>query len=202
MRSIAKACTLVLKTLVPPTCSKKWYLEQPAFNVQHSVNLPGGAKGASESQPINLSGYSADDLPMLYFNYYLSTENRNAGNFNDTNFMRDSFACTPRRTVAIGRCWPRTTPTTVVVLHRRTSSTWKMNTIKVSAPTSMLIGNPLVVQELYDVNDPGVPGQDPGGQAPDSWRQARLNLSPFAGSPNLRLRFEFSTGGNFNTGNP
>ncbi len=42
----------------------------------------------------------------------------------------------------------------------------------------------------------------PRRQAPDSWRQARLNLSPFAGSPNLRLRFEFATGGTFDTGNP
>ncbi len=29
-----------------------------------------------------------------------------------------------------------------------------------------------------------------------------LNLSPFAGSQNLRLRFEFATGGTFNTGSP
>ncbi len=59
-----------------------------------------------------------------------------------------------------------------------------------------------VVQELYDVNDPGVGGQDQGGTAPDAWRQARIDLSPFAGQQDLRLRFEFATGGTFNTADP
>lgn len=53
------------------------------------------------------------------------------------------------------------------VLLRKTSLTWKMSTIKASAPPYIdAYGNPIVVQELYDVNDPGVAGQDPGGQAP------------------------------------
>ena len=34
-----------------------------------------------------------------------------------------------------------------------------------------------------------------------SWRQARINLSAFAGQSNLRLRFEFSTAGTLNIGN-
>ncbi len=47
------------------------------------------------------------------------------------------------------------------------------------------------VQPLFDKGEAG---------APDSWRQARIALSPFAGQENLRLRFEFSTAGGENLG--
>ena len=40
------------------------------------------------------------------------------------------------------------------------------------------------IQELFDVGDAG---------APDTWRQARVDLADFAGEPNLKLRFDFST---------
>ena len=177
-----------------------WSNLHSTFN--NSVNLPGGAKGAVESQSIDLSGYSADDLPMLYFNYYLSTENRNAGVFGDTNFMRDSFRV---YATADGGNWTLLATNNSDNRSRNAPQTFTDLEDEYDQGVSTYIdayGNPVVVQELYDVNDPGIAGQDPGGQAPDSWRQARLNLSPFAGSQNLRLRFEFATGGTFNTGNP
>ncbi len=166
------------------------------------MNLPGGAKGAVESQPIDLSNYSADDLPMLYFNYYLSTENRNARNAGDTTFMRDSFRV---YATTDGADWTLLATNNSDNRSRNAPSTFIDGEDEYDHGVSSYVdafGNPLTVQELYDVNDPGVAGQDPGGTAPDSWRQARLNLSPFAGSPNLRLRFEFATGGTFDTGNP
>jgi hypothetical protein len=43
--------------------------------VYGTYNLPGGASGSLVTQtPFSLKGYSATDLPRLYFNYYLSTE--------------------------------------------------------------------------------------------------------------------------------
>ncbi len=71
---------------------------RPAFNGATSLyfgapssgdyNFLGGAAGAIESQPIDLSGVSAGALPTLYFNYFLNTENApNAPTFT----MRDSL---------------------------------------------------------------------------------------------------------------
>jgi len=47
---------------------------QDGQNVVGTYNFPGGAKGAIESNPISLVGYSADDMPTLYFNYFLETD--------------------------------------------------------------------------------------------------------------------------------
>ncbi len=109
---------------------------------------------------------------MLYFNYYLSTENRNAANFQDTNFMRDSFRV---YATTDGGNW------TLLATNNsdnrsRTAPQDFTDGRRIRSRRHTYIdayGNPIMVQELYDVNDPGVPGQDPGGQAPDSWRQAR-----------------------------
>ena len=54
-------------------------------------------------------------------------------------------------------------------------------------------GRPLLVQEAFDVGDAG---------APDSWRQVRATLAPFAGQNNVKIRFEFSSGASFRTGDP
>lgn len=50
-----------------------------------NYNFPGGASGALESVPFSLAGLSPSDLPMLYFNYFLETED-----FNNSD-MRDAF---------------------------------------------------------------------------------------------------------------
>ncbi|GAB5403864.1 MAG: hypothetical protein Aurels2KO_20950 [Aureliella sp.] len=50
-----------------------------------NYDFPGGAAGALESVPFSLEGIGAADLPMLYFSYFLETENANGGN------MRDAF---------------------------------------------------------------------------------------------------------------
>ena len=47
---------------------------QDGQDVVRTYNFPGGAKGAIESNPVSLFGYSAADLPTLYFNYFLATD--------------------------------------------------------------------------------------------------------------------------------
>src|SRR5690606_9071323 len=43
-----------------------------------SYNIAGGAKGAIDSYAIDLSEYSLEDEPMLYFNYFLDSEDASA----------------------------------------------------------------------------------------------------------------------------
>ncbi|MCC6507667.1 MAG: cadherin-like domain-containing protein, partial [Pirellulaceae bacterium] len=168
-----------------------WTNRHSVFN--NTVDLPGGAKGAIESLPIDLSGYSADDLPMLYFNYYLQTENANAFNPNDTAFMKDAFRVYG---TVDGSAWTLLATNNSQNNSRTLPNTFVDNFDEYDQGISNYVdafGNRTITQELFDVND---------GGAPNNWRQARINLSPFAGNQDLRLRFEFSTGGTFNTGNP
>lgn len=39
----------------------------------NDYNFPGGAHGTLESEPFSLVGYSAEDRPVLYFNYHFAT---------------------------------------------------------------------------------------------------------------------------------
>jgi hypothetical protein len=44
-----------------------------------TYNLPDGAQGSLETQPFDLSNYSAGDQPMLYFNYFLNDDTAAGG---------------------------------------------------------------------------------------------------------------------------
>lgn len=147
----------------------------------NTYNLPGGAHGAIESQPLDLSGYSAADLPMLYFNYYLQTQNQNSP-LNDGNVrMQDAF-----RVYASG-----SDGTWQLLSTNNTSQSGQYADGNQEIVGSIFDGNPALVQEAFDVGD---------GGAPDAWRQVRTSLAGFAGDSDVRLRFEFSTGASFNSG--
>ncbi|MEM9643596.1 MAG: hypothetical protein AAF989_01270, partial [Planctomycetota bacterium] len=51
---------------------------QDGTQVEQRYNLPGGAKGTVLSNDFSLEGYAADDQPVLYFNYFLDTEDTNS----------------------------------------------------------------------------------------------------------------------------
>ena len=73
-------------------------------SIDNTYALPGGAYGAIESLPLDLRGYSIDDLPTLYFNYYLETQNQNSP-FNDSDVgCKMRFASTPLVKMASGSC--------------------------------------------------------------------------------------------------
>lgn len=52
-------------------------------NTAVNYNFPGGAAGAIESVPFSLEGISEADLPLMYFSYFLETQNANGGNMLD-----------------------------------------------------------------------------------------------------------------------
>lgn len=137
----------------------------PGF--RNSYNFAGGAQGAMLSNPIDLSGIGAADRPMLYFNYFLATENANS-DLNDTDPMLDAF-----RVYAGGD-----------------DGAWNLLATNNSergggSADDEFDFNP-ATQELFD--NSGV------------WRQARVDLSQFAGESGIRLRIEFSTAGSFGYG--
>ncbi len=124
-----------------------------------NYDFPGGVHGVLESNLFSLEGYAAEDLPVLYFNYYLVTEASN------NQPMRDSFR----------------------VYIADSSGQWELLASNVEDP-NVFTGEP-----LYDIGQNG---------APDSWRQARVDLGAYAGSDNLRLRFDFTTAGTMSFGDP
>ena len=60
------------------------------------------------------------------------------------------------------------------------------------AQTGNVPEQPFRRAEMFDSPNPQA--------ANDPWRQARVDLSPYAGQKNLRLRFEFSTAGGMSSG--
>ncbi len=149
-----------------------------------TYNLPGGASGAIVSNPIDLRGYSADDLPMLYFNYFLATENANSDLEDNDIRMRDAF-----RVYAAGEDGTWILLTTNNSDQGGTDRTSAVDEFDTVANLNVdPFGNPLFTQETFDNTG--------------TWRQARTSLAALAGQQNVRLRFEFSTGASFRTGDP
>ena len=153
-----------------------------ATGVQRTVNFPGGARGSVVSNSFDLSNYDKADKPVLYFNYFLATEGANyvpPGAVAD--LMRDSFR------VFVGD----------------ESGTWNL----VTTNNSFRDSNGF---DEFDYGPDGTFTAAPVTQThPDvvetfdntgGWRQARIDLSNYAGRSDLRLRFDFTTAGSMNLG--
>ncbi|MCA9093620.1 MAG: hypothetical protein KDA68_09055, partial [Planctomycetaceae bacterium] len=140
--------------------------------IGNNYNLPGGAKGALETNSFSLAGYSYGDKPTLYFNYFLETEDA-AGPFS-SDTMRDSARVYV--TTDDGMTW------TLVATNNTTKSVADGSAelpAKSYESSHATTRSNQVVQELFDNTG--------------DWRQARIDLGDFAGKPNVQLRFEFST---------
>jgi hypothetical protein len=143
-----------------------------------NYNLPGGAYGSLVTNAFSLTGSSYTDKPTLYFNYFLKTENA-SGKY-DEHDMRDSA----RVFISVdGGAWQ------VVASNnseRSAEYTDKGELPSFVSASSAIASTTLLsnqhVQELYDTGE---------------WRQARIDLGKWAGNSNLRLRFDFSTAGEF-----
>jgi hypothetical protein len=145
--------------------------------IGNNYNLPGGAYGSLTTNPFSLQGYTYTDKPTLYFDYWLGTQNAASR----TNGMRDSARVLA--SIDGGLTWE------LVATNNSTKSTIDSSDAELPAFTSassrlaneLLIDNQHV-QELFDTGN---------------WRQARVDLGKFAGEANIRLRFDFSTAGEF-----
>ncbi len=155
-----------------------------------TYNFPGGALGSLVSGEFSLAGSVADDRPTLYFNYFLNTENH--GGSNVTTDVDDPFRDGAR-----------------VFASRDGGVTWEL----VATNNSQLSGaDPTVGNEraelpgfLSHLSDAGANSQTPRAQSHQivqelmdntgQWRQARIDLSTFAGEESIQLRFDFSTAG-------
>lgn len=141
--------------------------------LSNNYNLPGGALGSLATRSISLQGYAAADKPTLYFNYFLETENQNTIT---TNQMRDSarVLVSPDG----GNTWELlATNNSVLSSTANTGELPRFISPNVEASTHPR----QQVQELFD---------NSGG-----WRQARVDLSNYAGVAQLQFRFDFTTAG-------
>jgi len=154
-----------------------WQQELTAGAMGNNYNVPGGAYGSLITNPFSLAGYAAADKPALYFNYFLDSQNASADTRIDGSAMRDSarvFISTDD-----GRTWD--------VIATNNQARTERDNLTAELPnvlsTSSAIGTSpnQHVQELFD--------------STGTWRQARVDLGNWAGSSNIRLRFDFSTAG-------
>ncbi|GAA4448795.1 tandem-95 repeat protein [Novipirellula rosea] len=157
-------------------------------DIRNSYNFPGGGLGSLVSSDFSLAGADAKDRPTLYFNYFLETENDDgSSNNNDgTDPFRDSARVFASRDGGV----------TWELVATNNSELSAANT---SGPFAELPGflshlsdaglnaqaaraeNHQIVQELFDNSG--------------NWRQARVDMSTFAGEPNIQIRVDFSTAG-------
>lgn len=161
------------------------------LDIRNSYNFPGGAVGTLKSNSFSLSSASELDRPTLYFNYFLETENH-AGSLSSTD-ANDPFRDSARLFASRdgGLTWE------LLTTNSSRLSSANPNNAKGELPgflshlsdAGLNAGTPRdkdeqLVQELFD--NTGV------------WRQARVDLSTFAGVANIQLRFDFSTAGAMN----
>ena len=140
-------------------------------------NFLGGAHGTVQSNALDLSGFSSDDLPTLYFTYLLDTENVNTNLGDASVSARDTL-----RVYVSGSDgqWALVATNNVVgnIAGRNFNSTIDEFGPDVSGYTDL--STQVFVQELFDG---------------EGFRQARIDLGPWAGDEDVTIRYEFSTAG-------
>ena len=145
-------------------------LSNPAIG--NNYNLPGGAYGSLTTNSFSLTGYTYTDKPTLYFTYWLQTDNATTTNLDRARVHVSSDG---------GLSWQ------LLATNNSVRSSAPLNPDAelpvFSSTSSRLTTEPNQhVQELFDTAN---------------WRQARIDLGEWAGRGDLRLRFDFSTAGEF-----
>jgi hypothetical protein len=140
----------------------------------NDYNFPGGAHGTIESNTFSLEGYAPEDLPVLYFNYYLETDGRDTV-LDPIIDMRDSLRVSIAGEDGI---WH--------LVATNNSARDDLDDFDDEFDDYSGLTPRIEVQELFDNSG--------------SWRQARVSLEPFAGRDNLRIRIDFTSAGEINVG--
>ncbi|TWT69332.1 tandem-95 repeat protein [Crateriforma conspicua] len=139
-------------------------LERPEGDALGQL-APGGSHGTIISNAFSLEGYSSNDKPTVYFNYFLEVE-ADDDYVPNTRNQNDAL-----RVFASGDdgVWH------LLATNDNYRSASGVDEYDYFATSG------IPVQEIFD---------DSG-----TWRQARIDISPLAGNENVRLRFDFSTDG-------
>ncbi|MCC9658214.1 tandem-95 repeat protein [Rhodopirellula halodulae] len=154
--------------------------------LNNSYDLPGGARGLLDSGTFDLSGVSSEDRPTLYFNYFLETQNSAGVDSDEDPTFRDSARVYARSDQSNG--WELVaTNNSTLTDDGDYDAELPEHLSHLSNPHDSSSVNPAAqtrrtVQELHENSN--------------LWRQARIDLSTFAGDTNVQLRFGFSTTGN------
>ncbi|PQO26036.1 hypothetical protein C5Y96_21535 [Blastopirellula marina] len=158
----------------------------------NNYDFPGDAHGTVITDPFSLYGYNAGDLPTLYFNYDLQTD---GNDYNGGPDPDDPARDTLRVFIAgdDGEWHLLATNNTYRVNDLAPGGDDEFDTIGDWASDAA------VSEGLRADAQAGTEGVQPLFDN-TGWRQARVDLSAFAGQDNLRLRFDFSTGGSINLG--
>lgn len=152
-------------------------------------NVLGGAHGSIHSNSLDLSTFSAEDLPTLYFTYLLDSENTNAddnpaGGFNDgglDDVMRDSLRVSVAGEDGVWHLVATNNMDDSINGRRWEDIRDNEHEYDPSGSNGYTdVEAQRFVQELFD---------------DDVFRQARIDLGPWAGQEDVRIRFEFSTAG-------
>ena len=151
---------------------------RPNTAALNTYNLPGGAFGSLTSGAFSLKGYAYEDKPVLYFNYFAHTENSD-----DYDGFRVYVS-------ADGAKWD--------MIATNTDLDWWVPN------TDTDTGGPLDETPIQlDTQHGGAPDEriiDEVIDVGDGWRQARIDLSRYAGIETLQLRFDFSTASDMGVG--
>lgn len=179
-----------------------------------NFNFPGGAHGSLVTDAFSLVGYTEGDLPTAYFNYFLATDASAAGSDSFRVFITDETADEGRgewtmlaSNQAIDQALFEATPLF--------DNTWE-DQPELFPEDPQEPDEAEFVLRRNGLRDPYTENRkllDDEGNPPDEippypvpseeagiWRQARLDLSEYVGSANLRLRFDFSSAGSFGLG--
>ncbi|KAA1257827.1 hypothetical protein LF1_03170 [Rubripirellula obstinata] len=144
---------------------------------------PGGLQGSTISDSIDLSNYSAGDRPTLYFTYFIEVEADD--DFDpiggDAQPQRDSFRVFGSGEDGQYRLLATNNEFRNVAFDDEFDEFNRALTRDLDNDPGFEAGIP--VQEIFD--------DIPNGQ----WRQARVDLSPFAGDRDVKIRFDFSSAG-------
>ncbi len=153
-----------------------------------AYNLPGGAYGSLITSPFDLVSNNAGsavavtnrDRPVIYFNYFLETEDRNTNTPDGS--MRDSARA---------------------FISRDNGVTWELLATNNASLSGAGIASGSATSELPDFishsrlanNGDARQRIQPLFDNTGTWRQARIDLSDYVNLTGLLLRFDFSTAG-------
>ncbi|MGB7345426.1 MAG: matrixin family metalloprotease, partial [Pirellulaceae bacterium] len=164
-----------------------------------SYNLPGGAAGSIKTKSFDLSAAKDTDRPTLYFSYFLETENHPGSTINSdgNNPFRDAARVWASRDGKADN-----DPTKVWELLATNNSALSNPSATNDPNTAELPG---FLSHLSDAGSNSSSPRDVKHQLRQElfdnsgqWRQARIDLSSYAGESDVQLRFDFTTSGAMN----